>query len=129
MGSWAQAKLSCGQEGSLGQAWGMEPGEGHRYDLGGVWAQPWRGRSPPTSGGSLVVGGEYPVQEDFLLVSTVDREGMPSQSQAWASRGWPKKGRCDRRTQNRGMGSNAWVLGLEHPPARAPCVTLTWKKL
>lgn len=129
MGSWAQAKLSCGQEGSLGQAWGMELGEGHGQDPGGVWAQTWGDRSPPTSGGGLVVGGEYPVQEDFLLVSNVDREGMPSQSQGWASRGWPKKGHWDWGTQNTGMGSNVWVLRLEPPPRRAPHVTLTWKKL
>lgn len=79
MGSWAQAKLSCGQEGSMGQAQGTEPGRGPKRDLGGVWAQPRGDRSPLTSGGSPVVVGECPLQEDLLPVSTVDRGGTRSQ--------------------------------------------------
>ena len=79
MGSWAQAKLSCGQEGGVGQVWGMDPGREHRHHLGGVWAQPWEDRDPPTSGGQSG-GGGCPLQEDFLLVSTMDSEVMRSLS-------------------------------------------------
>lgn len=80
MGSWAQAKLSCGQEGSSDQAWGMKPGRRHGHDLEEVWAQPWRDRGLLPLGGGLIMGGGCPLQEDFLLVSTVDREGVRSQS-------------------------------------------------
>lgn len=79
MGSWAQAKLSCGQRvvwvrcgawnqaESTGTIW-----EGSGHSLGRT------GTLPPL-GGSPVVGG-CPLQEDFLLVSTMDSEVMRSLS-------------------------------------------------
>lgn len=57
MGSWAQAKLSCGQESGVGQVRGMEPGGEDRHRLGGVWAQSWEDRGPPISGGQSNGGG------------------------------------------------------------------------
>lgn len=80
MGSWAQAKLSCGQEGSLGQAWGMEPGKEHRHNLGAGLGTALGEQEPSHLSGGSLVGGGCPVQEDFLLVSAVDREGMRSLS-------------------------------------------------
>lgn len=70
MGSWAQAKLSCGQE---GRAWGMEPGRGHRHDLGGVWAL--GGQEPSHLWGQLGSKKEFPMQEDFPPVNTVTGRG------------------------------------------------------
>lgn len=81
MGSWAQAKLSCGQESSLAwaqnQVGGTEPGR----SLGTALAEQEPSHFPGQPGGRR----ECPMQEDFLL----HREGMRSQSlevnnQMWA---------------------------------------------
>lgn len=65
------------------QLWAEGPGVGHgtrqgAHDLGGVWAL--GGQEPSHLWGQLGGRKEFPMQEDFPLVNTVDSEGMRSQS-------------------------------------------------
>lgn len=69
MGSWAQAKLSCGQEGSLGRAQNEEGGtgmiwKGSGHSLGRTGALPplgaasWQEGMPSAEGLSPAQGGD-----------------------------------------------------------------------
>lgn len=68
------------------------------------------------------------MKEDFPLVSTVEREGMRSQSLGVSKQELALAQESSvvlEDLKDYGLSSNVWVLGLEYTDPRAPYVTLT----
>lgn len=125
MGSWAQAKLNCGQEGNLARlgAWNQAGGTGINWEGSGhnLGAQ-----EPSHLCWQLGGRKECPKKEDFPLVSTVEREGMRSQSLGVSKQELAQESSVVLEDlKDYGLSSNVWVLGLEYTDPGAPYVTLT----